>query len=487
MEQKSMTEAARNNKMALTAHTIDVAVMLVFCVLQTVAGLQNGLFMFIITFLGVAPIIAEYIFWKKDKETPMIKHFMAVGFAVFYTYALFTSANNLVFIFVVPMIIIISIYNDTRYSILINIGTVLESLIVVIVGAQTGKFGYAGQDSAIIQVVAMILIGIYSYFATQVLNKNNKDKVQYITDANNETGKLLQDMSELSRRMKNGIEDIHIEMDKLNEASSVTKEAMREVSVGANDTADAVHKQMLQTESIQNKVDMVNDAAGSITENMQHTLKVLEDGNRDVELLVQMVETSVENGAEVAEKLETLDKYMSEMHSIVELISGITSQTSLLSLNASIEAARAGEAGKGFAVVATEISGMATQTQNATEHITELITNVSTAISEVVEVIHQMIEGINEEKQGTANTADSFAAIQSNTFAIRDNAEHLVRDVAELKEANGQIVDSIQTISSISAQVSAHAGDTMDSEEKNTEILDKMKEKMGELLKQINR
>lgn len=486
MEKSTITEVVRNNKMAMLAHTIDTVVMLIFWVLQANDGRQSWLFVLIAAILGLGPIIAEYVCWKKNHETKAIKHIMAVGFAAFYTFSLFTAENNLVFAFVIPMILIISIYNDTRYSIMINIGTVIESFIVVIVGAQTGKLGYAGEDSAIIQIVVMILIGIYSFFAVRILNKNNQEKVEHVIAAQNETERLLQDMSQLSSQMKRGIEDIHVELDKLNDASAVTKDAMNEVSEGAADTANAVQKQILQTESIQNKVDMVNIAATSITENMQHTLHVLEEGNRDVEQMVQMVEASVKNGAEVAEKLETLDKYMSEMHSIVELISGITSQTSLLSLNASIEAARAGEAGKGFAVVATEISGMATQTQNATDHITELIMNVSTAISEVVEVIHQMIEGINEEKQGAANTASSFEAIQTNTFAIRDNAENLVRDVGELKEANNVIVDSIQTISAISEEVSAHACDTMNSEEQNVVILENTKVKMQELLAQMN-
>ena len=436
--------------------------------------------------MGIAPIIAEYVFWKQNHETSMVKHFMAIGFAIFYTVALFTSTNNMVFVFVIPMILLITIYNDARYSLLINIGTVLESFIVVIVGANTGKFGYTGLDSAIIQVIVMILIGIYSFMSAQVLNINNKNKVEAIKKAQGKTELLLNNISELSQKMESGIEDIHVELDKLNEASSVTQDAMKEVTVGTNDTAEAVQKQLLQTEAIQNRVNMVNEAADNITESMHETLNVLERGNQDVKIMVQMVEKSVQNGADVAEKLQTLDKYMAEMNSIVELISGITSQTSLLSLNASIEAARAGEAGKGFAVVATEISGMATQTQDATEQITALINNVSGAISEVVEVIHQMIAGIDEEKQGAANTADSFSEIQNNTYAIRDSAKDLMNHIVELKEANNEIVDSIQTISAISEEVSAHASDTLESEEANTSILDKMKEKMQELLKEIN-
>ena len=172
---------------------------------------------------------------------------------------------------------------------------------------------------------------------------------------------------------------------------------------------------------------------------------------------------------------------MEQMHSIVEVISGITSQTSLLSLNASIEAARAGEAGRGFAVVASEISGMAVQTQDATVHITELIKNVSDAITEVVNVVYQMIDGIHEERESTKSTAESFDRIQDNTVSIRDNIDHLASRILELKNANQEIVDSIQTISAISEEVTAHAGETMNAEEKNAQILNRIKARMNEL------
>lgn len=486
MEQRKITDMERSNKIVMIAHGIDAGVMTTFCVLQALGGTKPMGYALLVALLGFVPVIAEYYFWRKDRETTMIKHLVAYGFLIFYTYTVFTASNNMVFLFVVPMIMIISVYNDMAYSIKINIGTILESIIIVAVGAKTGRLGYAGMDSAIIQIVIIILIGIYSYITIKVLNANNKQKLQNIMEAKQETEQVLNNISEVSGKMKSGIGNINEELEKLNKASKLTKDAMNEVSIGATETAEAVQNQIYQTEEIQNKVEEVNDAAIHITDNIQQTLQVLESGKRNIELLVGQVETSVKNGADVAGKLETLDRYMKEMHSIVELISGITSQTSLLALNASIEAARAGEAGKGFSVVAAEISSLATQTKNATGNITELIKNVSGAISEVVEVIHQMISGISEEKQSTEEAADSFENIQSNTFAIRENTEKLAHNTEELKDANQVIVDSIQRISAISEEVSAHANETMEAEEENTQILERVAERMQDLVKLTN-
>lgn len=485
MEQRVNTEIARNNRVGMLAHATDATVMVIYSIIQTYAGLHSGLYAVLMVILGIGPVVAEYVCWKKDPATPAIRHFLAIGFALFYSVALFTSTNNIVFVFVIPMILVISIYNDTKYSLMINTGTVIESLLVAVIGSQTGKFGYAGADSAVIQVVIMVLVGLYSFLSAQVLERNNREKMQNIDESRKETELLLSDISSLSRELAAGIEDMDTDLDRLNTTFAKTKGAMEQVTAGADDTANAVQKQLSQTEAIQSKVELVNDASNRIAENMEQTLQTLEGGNKDVRALVEMVDASVQNGADVAEKLGTLDKYMEEMHSIVELIGGITSQTSLLALNASIEAARAGEAGKGFAVVATEISGMATQTKEATVNITELIQNVSSAISEVVGVIRQMIAGINEEKQGASNTADSFLAIEKNTFAIQEHVKKLAAEINELKEANSVIVASIQTISAVSEEVSAHASETMEAEEENSTRLDDMKDTMQGLLNKI--
>lgn len=52
----------------------------------------------------------------------------------------------------------------------------------------------------------------------------------------------------------------------------------------------------------------------------------------------------------------------------------------------------------------------------------------------------------------------------------------------ELKNANKVIVDSIQTISAISEEVTARSGETMEAESRNMKALRDIKEQMQRLL-----
>ena len=134
---------------------------------------------------------------------------------------------------------------------------------------------------------------------------------------------------------------------------------------------------------------IVNDVTQQIDANMKHTLDIVTEGSSSMQLLASQVDTSVQNSVDAASKLETLNHYMEEMHSIVELIGGITSQTSLLALNASIEAARAGEAGKGFAVVAEQIRALSTDTKTSSSEI-------QSALDRLAVISDKMLSSIGE-------------------------------------------------------------------------------------------
>ena len=67
--------------------------------------------------------------------------------------------------------------------------------------------------------------------------------------------------------------------------------------------------------------------------------------------------------------------------------------------------------------------------------------------------------------------SDSFTAIEDSSYTIVDNLGEMLQTVEALKTANQEIVDSIQTISAISQQVSAHAGETMQAEEENLNVM----------------
>lgn len=486
MENKRLSEFARNNRTAMIMHAVVVGIMVIFYLLQLTAGLRSGGLVLIDILLGLGPVAAELYFWRKDHDTKMIKHLVGIGFAIFYTYSLFTAIHSLVFALVIPMIMVVSVFNDTKYSIEINVGTVILSIVAPLYWSKTGMQGYESYENMVLQVLIMLLTALASYMTSRTLRQNGDQKVEVAVEAQNNAEAVLKDLQLMSKRMHDGIKDIYSALYKLNSASQSTRESMEQLSRGATDTADAVQKQTFQTEEIQNKVKIVTDATNVITESMDKTLQVLDTGNKDVDVLVRQVETSVENGAQVARKLETLDQNVEEMHSIVKLISGIANRTSMLALNASIEAARAGEQGRGFAVVASQVTAMAAQTKDATEQISGMIDNVAAAISDVVAVIHQMIDGINEEKQSTENTAASFENIQQNTLAVQQEVESLAHSIEELREANTLIVDSIQTISAISQEVSAHANDTASAEEKNADTINQIDIMMSDLVQFIN-
>lgn len=488
-QEKINFEMAKCNQFAMICHFVLSFIISAAYFLEFVKGARTLIYVMLTVVIAMIPPILEILFYQNKKDTTMIKHLIAYGYAALYIFVMFTTNNYLTFVYVLPMLVVITVYNDSKYSLPIGIGAIIVN------AGQVGMFFYKGiytsQNSAAIeiQLFVMVLICAFQFCASKLTEKLSAMKMQQLHDQNEKTETILNNTMKISEQMVSQILEASQKVSVLGESMAAMKEAMEEVNSGSNDTAEAVQNQLNQTESIQVMVQNVEAGAKEVIDSMNDNRKAIEQGNKNVELLVSQVNKSVESGEYVTKELSKLDEYMSQMNSIVDIINGIASQTSLLALNASIEAARAGEAGKGFAVVASEISQMAQQTQDSTVRIADLIKNVSEAISSVIKVSTEMIEMIEGQKETTEKTSQSFDVIERNSENVFKNSSGLADYVTRLSEANKGIVDSISTISAISEEVAAHASDTQESSETNNNIVGElvaMTDKLEQLAHQLN-
>ena len=474
-------ELAKANEVAMNCHCLVCSIMSVAYFVEFLKGDRTLLYVLVTIVLAMAPVAGEFISYKKMHDTKMIKHFVGIGYAILYTFVMFTTNNHFTFVYVIPMLIAITVYNDFKYSLPIEVGMVIVNIVQLVMFFQKGIYTKADMASVEIQFFVIVLICGIQLYASIVTEKLNQKKLAELKAEHEKTEELLMRIMDTSDKMTQQITVSAQKTASLGESMQAMKESMEEVNSGSNDTAEAVQSQLNQTEEIQAMVEQVEKGTENIIDSMNQNKEAIAQGNANVGILVKQAEETVESGKKVTEELSQLDTYMSQMNSILDIINSITSQTSLLALNASIEAARAGEAGRGFAVVASEISQMAQQTKDSTVQISQLIENVSNAIQMVVEVSGSMISMIESQNETTEKTAESFTVIEKNSDNVYGHSNELAAYVTKLADANKKIIDSISTISAISEEVAAHASDTLSATESNNVIVEELAALSGQL------
>lgn len=474
-------ELAKANAVAMNCHCLVCSIMSVAYFVEFLKGDRTLLYVLVTIILAMAPVAGEFISYKKMHDTKMIKHFVGIGYAILYTFVMFTTNNHFTFVYVIPMLIAITVYNDFKYSLPIEVGMVIVNVVQLVMFFQKGIYTKADMASVEIQFFVIVLICGIQLYASIVTEKLNQKKLAELKAEHEKTEELLMRIMDTSDKMTQQIAESAQKTASLGESMQAMKESMEEVNSGSNDTAEAVQSQLNQTEEIQAMVEQVEKGTENIIDSMNQNKEAIAQGNANVGILVKQAEETVESGKKVTEELSQLDTYMSQMNSILDIINSITSQTSLLALNASIEAARAGDAGRGFAVVASEISQMAQQTKDSTVQISQLIENVSNAIQMVVEVSSSMISMIESQNETTEKTAESFTVIEKNSDNVYGHSNELAAYVTKLADANKKIVDSISTISAISEEVAAHASDTLSATESNNVIVEELAALSGQL------
>ena len=463
-----LTEKAYINRTAIICHTIIDVVLALAYIVELLKGARTVGYICIFLALCLVPVVIEWGLYKKTPESQIIRYMIGICYSILYFFAIFTANSITNFVYIIPMLVVVNLFSDVKYcAILCGVNFLFN---VIDIAYKALNVGYASEQVADIEirVACMILVSVFSILTTTSLNKLNKHKLETLNQEKLKSNQMLEDTLQLAEHISNGIEQVTDKMGQLGQSVTQIQNSMKEVSQGSTETAESVQQQLIRTEEIQNHIARVKETAEDIDRGVDDTTEMIHEGQKNIDAMTEQVAKSMAANDTVNRKMEELNAQTEKMHTIIDMITGITEQTSLLSLNASIEAARAGEAGRGFAVVAGEISTLANQTNSATVSITELIQNINAELKEVTEAIEQVTNSNKSHAVTASEVMDSFVRIAEMTDHINQQTSAMKETVTELETANAGIVESIQTIPAITEEVSAHSSETYNACEENS-------------------
>ena len=469
------------NNTAIKGHTVIDSILFAAYLLEVLKGSRTIGYFAVFALLTVVPVVAEWMIYAKNPESGVIKHLMGITYGILYFFVIFTTTSLLPFTYAFPMFIVIVLYMDPRFNILIGAFASCGNVIYVVYHAMAIGYTKAEIPDVEIRIAATILTTVFMIFTTRAVTKVNNMKLKQIQEQTDETGRLMNNILTTSQDMITDITEAARQMTGLGDSVIKVHDAMQEVSAGSAETAESVQVQIQRTEQIQAHIGNVKSTTAQIEQNVHDTVSKVAAGREQMAALESQVEQSKLANAEVLEKMQKLSTYTGQMNTITETITSITNSTVMLALNASIEAARAGESGKGFAVVASQISGLASQTQTATSNITGLIENINKELTRVAEAVNVVTRSNDANAESTGVVKNTFTGISSGTEDISRRTEELLHIVAELEHANGDIVENIQTISAITEEISAHANETFHACEENICMVESVRGIVGNL------
>ena len=317
-------------------------------------------------------------------------------------------------------------------------------------------------------------------------------------DSHDEIGELSKYFNEFVTKIRNVIDEVKTQSSNLATSTNKMTPILNNFSESSQEQASSTEEITATIEEVSAGMDQIArnaryqfDIISTLSERMNSLSEIIhemEQKIKDTTGLAGDISSKAKSGEasiqSMNDSMSRINNSSDQMKNIINIISDISKQTNLLSLNASIEAARAGDAGRGFAVVADEIAKLAVLTSQSIKNIDALIRSNSEEISQgyssiqgTVSMIKMIMDGINSINTMMIKLAESMTIqmkineeVNSEATKVKEKSNEIKIATEEQKVAIEAISHSVMTINDLTMEISTGSQNMLNTFEQTIKI-----------------
>ena len=318
---------------------------------------------------------------------------------------------------------------------------------------------------------------------TQNIKTGRKDELgqlqQSFNDMTVQISGLIRDVEEKSQNIVKIAENISVVTDDTKTNTNMVMEAIHNIALGATDQAGSTQQALGEVEKLASSLNDTKQNVDNINEMSNETGELSEQGKEMVNLLIDKSGQTMDKSKTTMQVMDEVMSSIDKINYISDAIADITSQTNLLSLNASIEAARAGDAGRGFAVVADEIRQLADQSKKSTDEIKAIINEVVAKASRAEQAMKENNQLIEEQQDAIHDTNKLFEKIS-------DSINRLIEGLANVAELNTRMEDNKEAVVGEMSSIASVSEESAAASEEVNASVDQVNNTMDEIVTYTN-
>lgn len=473
------------NKRFLNCYGIIAGVLFIAYMIELIKGNRTLGYMAVFCAILLIPLILSFLIYNRDKSSPLVKYLGVFGYEILYAFVLLTSVSILSFCYILPMIVAIALYQDSKFALKSGIMAVLINIAYIVMCMLQSGAENLDIVNYEIEIAAVVLVVGLSLLSTKALERVSHYRLNLIEQEKIKEEAILKQVLTVTGELVEKISEIDAESKRMANQGEISKDAIAEIVKGANDLASTIKNQLQMTENIGNLTDDMGTVAEEIQHKFTDTKEITKTGNEDVAELLKSSELNEKAGGEVSITMNNLLRHTGEVNEILQMIEGITAQTALLALNASIEAARAGEAGRGFAVVADEIKKLASQTEEATGQVKVIIDELTQQTDAAEKSVGSLVESNRKQAQLVERTRIAFDRISKDIIDVSSSVEKQSTGMNQVKDSNKEIIRHVENLSTFSEELLANTENTKTLTDSTIEGTRKVSGLLDDVMKEV--